>query len=133
MRSGIIFIITFLLITILQPLNSFGDGKWYQGGTLHKANGLEWQKATYANKLATCGDFIGVYFKNGYLNDAIVSKINSIDDFKPLAIELANSLDDAFKRDPDDETNKMLFTNQEVASTAAMIVILGGWANIPKK
>ena len=30
---------------------------WYAGGTLHKANGVQWKKATDHNKLATCADF----------------------------------------------------------------------------
>lgn len=30
---------------------------WYEGGTLHKANGTQWKKGTDHDKLATCADF----------------------------------------------------------------------------
>ena len=32
--------------------------KWYSGGTLHAKNGIDWQVADDANKLATCGDIL---------------------------------------------------------------------------
>ena len=35
-----------------------GDEKWYSGGNLHQKYIRDWKKATYANKLATCADFI---------------------------------------------------------------------------
>lgn len=34
--------------------------EWYEGGTLHDATVGEWNRATYENKLATCGDFVAV-------------------------------------------------------------------------
>ena len=32
--------------------------EWYEGGTLHKATGGEWQRATEPNRLATSADFV---------------------------------------------------------------------------
>ncbi len=117
----------FMLLLILFPTCVF-CGEWYEGGTLFEANALEWQKATYANKMATCANFLAAYAKAGLLNDDLTSRFNEPDDYKPYAIELANSLDKVFKRDPDDGKNIMLFSNQEVKTFAAMIVIGSGWA-----
>ena len=32
--------------------------KWYEGGTLHEATRTQWAKATYENRLATCGEYV---------------------------------------------------------------------------
>jgi hypothetical protein len=40
-----------------SPHTTAQENKWYEGGTLHKANAFEWQNASYDNKMATCADF----------------------------------------------------------------------------
>jgi hypothetical protein len=51
--------------------------KWYEGGTLHKLSALDWQKATYANKLATCADFVAHAWVNKKLKNSIAKKIHA--------------------------------------------------------
>lgn len=99
------------------------DLNWYEGGTLHSSNALEWQKASYKNKLASSADFLATTWKKNKLKP----KIGSIDDLKPLAEQLVKDLDAAFKPDADAEINKQLFTNQGTASTAVMLMMLNGW------
>lgn len=38
--------------------------RWYEGGSLHKADGKIWEKASDQNKLATCADFIMTIAQN---------------------------------------------------------------------
>ncbi len=64
---------------------------WYEGGTLHDAGALDWQNASYSNKLATCADIVCYYDSEGLLNPSISNRINSIDDFRPYADDLENS------------------------------------------
>lgn len=54
-KAGHLFSL-FVLLVALTFSQSVLAKEWYQGGTLHQANGLEWQKASYDNKLATMGD-----------------------------------------------------------------------------
>ena len=41
-----------------ETLQEKKPGKWYEGGTLQQSKVREWKKATKANQLATCADFI---------------------------------------------------------------------------
>lgn len=41
---------------------------WIHGGTLHNATVAEWKSATYANKLATAGDWLAGTKWKGHLN-----------------------------------------------------------------
>ncbi|WP_421722568.1 hypothetical protein [Alloalcanivorax xenomutans] len=100
---------------------------WYNGGTLHKSSGLDWQKADKKNKLATCGDFVSSLWNSGKLKDDIAGPIKAVDDMKPLAEQCVSMLDEAFSPDPDPNKNKQLFTNQKVADFAVMAMMLDGW------
>ncbi len=100
---------------------------WYQGGTLHEANALTWQKASQQNKLATCADFIAGLYSKELLSPEISSKMKSVDDFKPYASELVKQLDAAFAPEADPVKNKKMFSNQSVKSTAMMIIIMMKW------
>ncbi|HGM5299650.1 hypothetical protein ACMFFK_09670 [Serratia marcescens] len=100
---------------------------WYQGGTLHNANALTWQKASQKDKLATCADFIAGLYSKELLSPEISSKMKSVDDFKPYASELVKQLDAAFAPETDPVKNKKMFSNQSVKSTAMMIIIMMKW------
>ena len=102
--------------------------KWYEGGTLHNKSALEWQTASSADKLATCGDFVTKMWQNGNLKPSIASNISTVDDVRPYAQELVDFLNAGFKRDPDPEQNRKLFTNQTVSSTAVIGMVMMGWA-----
>jgi hypothetical protein len=118
----------FVAIMVISSNVAFANS-WYQGGTLHEANALTWQKASQQNKLATCADFIaGLYSKN-LLSDDISRKIKSVDDFKPYAAELVKQLDSAFKPEPKKSENEKMFANQTVKSTAMMLMIMMKWVN----
>ncbi|WP_174704259.1 hypothetical protein [Pseudomonas abyssi] len=101
--------------------------QWYEGGTLHEANGLEWQAGTQADKLATAGDILARINNVGRLSPQIAARVNNIDDYKPLAAELVTQLDEAFAPDPDPAENERLFANQTVSSTSVMVLALMGW------
>jgi len=47
-----------LVLLILGVSSSASAEKWYEGGTLHKATGGEWHRATSRNQLATAADFV---------------------------------------------------------------------------
>ncbi|MDI3200632.1 hypothetical protein QK324_21695 [Serratia ureilytica] len=118
----------FVVMMVIGSNTAFANS-WYQGGTLHEANALMWQKASQQNKIATCADFIaGLYSKN-LLSDDISRKIKSVDDFKPYAAELVKQLDSAFKPEPKKSENEKMFANQTVKSTAMMLMIMMKWVN----
>jgi len=109
------------------PRSSAPSTKWYQGGTLHSKSALEWQTASAADKLATCGDFVTKMWQNGDLKPSIANNLSTVDDVRPYAQELVAFLDAAFERDPDPEQNRKLFTNQTVSGTAAIGMVTMGW------
>ena len=86
------------------------SGVWYQGGTLHKATGYEWQKASQSNRLATAGDFAAVVIKG---------KFNSMDQLKIYANELAICITKA--------TEDGVGNDKQVAEIAAACAIIMGW------
>ena len=110
-----------------SALSQPNNNQWYEGGTLHSANALEWQAATYENKLATCADVIASLWSKKLLSNEIANSITSMDSMRPLAEELVRELDDATKPHPDPETNRQIYVNQKVSSFASMIIIMKGW------
>ncbi|HHQ6631954.1 TPA: hypothetical protein ACSTL1_003454 [Serratia fonticola] len=115
-----------LLILVINANSAFAKD-WYQGGTLHEANALTWQKATNQDKLATCADFIAGLYSKDLLAPEISEKVKSVDDFKPYASELMKQLDSAFSPESDLEKNKKMFTNQTIKSTAMMLMNMMKW------
>jgi len=117
-----------LLMLVMTIFSQSASAKeWYEGGTLHQASALEWQKSTYANKLATAGDLVAAVHKAGKLVPALSSQIKSVDDIKPMAAAIVKELDDAFAPDPDAQKNKAMFANQKVTDTAVMLMAMTGW------
>ncbi|MEA2014623.1 MAG: hypothetical protein U9N38_04890 [Thermodesulfobacteriota bacterium] len=52
------FIFPVLVVFFLAiPFVVYAGGKWYENGTLHSDSVAEWNRATYANKLATASDW----------------------------------------------------------------------------
>lgn len=101
--------------------------KWYEGGTLHSANALTWQNATYENKLATSGDIVATLWQKKMLKPSIHDSIKSMDDARVLADALVKELDIAFEPLATEEENARVFTNQTVTESAGLIVMLAGW------
>jgi hypothetical protein len=101
--------------------------KWYEGGTLHNENGLAWQNATPANRLATCADFVAKAWETRQLNDTLMRNIKSMDDMRQYAQELKTCLDEAFASDPNPATNQRLYANQKASEAAALGMALMKW------
>lgn len=99
---------------------------WYDDATLIHASALEWQEASYENKLATAGNIYAVFWNNKKLSNKVMKTITSVDSLKPWSENLVTQLDTAFKKDPDPEKNKMLFTNQKVGDTAVLLMTMQG-------
>jgi len=100
---------------------------WYQGGTLHSAGALAWQKSDYQNKLATCSDFIASMWQKGNFKPFIQNAIKTVDDMRPYAEDLVNCLDAALEKHPDTETNDQMYANQKVSEMAVMCMVTMGW------
>ncbi|XPF94271.1 hypothetical protein ACM9HF_20020 [Colwellia sp. RE-S-Sl-9] len=101
--------------------------KWYEGGNLHTESALIWQAASSKNKLSTCADLIYAMKESGALNEDMINKLKTPNDYKPYAVTLKRELDLAFRKDIDPELNKTLFSNQEVHTTAHSIAALLNW------
>lgn len=101
--------------------------KWYEGGTLHRKNGLDWQTASQADQLATCADFVIKAKESGLLKDRIVGNIQTIEDARPYAKELCDCLNNAFAPEPNPTTNAKLYTNQNVSDFAALGMATMRW------
>lgn len=86
-------------------------GEWYEGGTLSNAGILEWQQATAENRLASSADMVALLYQKKLLTPAISSKIRSMDDLRPHALELVTCLNESAKPQPDPKENRKIFTN----------------------
>lgn len=104
---------------------------WEVNGTLHNASALQWQNATYANKLATCGDLMVTYWENGMLSEGISRDFNSgnMDYVRFWADSLVIVLDIAMERFPDAEENELVYANQKVSEIAALTLMMSNWIN----
>lgn len=101
--------------------------KWYSGGTLHQASLLDWQNASYKNKLATSADFVAKTWKDQSFKPEIQSQISSIDDLRILADEMVVFIDTASEPQDDHELNAKMYANQKVSEFAAIGFIMMQW------
>lgn len=118
------FIITAMFILFAGTASS---AEWYEGGSLSNAGVLEWQEATPQNKIATSSDFVALMFQKKMLKSEIIKTIRSVNDIKPYAVELAACIEGATEKDPDEETNRQMFTNQTVSGMATLCIFTMGW------
>ena len=124
MKKIILFILVLFIPTSVCAKN------WYEGGTLHTKSALEWQVASYENKLATCSDFVSTAWQNKSFKPEIQSKITSMDVVKVLSKELVKALDTAFAKETDPKKNTKMYTNQTVSSSTAMLMVMMGWVEL---
>lgn len=117
--------VAIMALLFLVALSAHAE--WYECGTLHRGNGLEWQQASYENKLATAGDFIATFYQRGNLSPDLADGIRDMDDMHAVADALVAELDAAFEPDPDPDENRRMFANQEVSAVATMVMLLAGW------
>ncbi len=102
------------LIIVMSPLWATA-GKWYQGGTLHRATVNEWNNASYSNKLSTASDWAST-------RPSIKAKVRDsgdMDTLRPYANELVQCLDNAASRKG--------YGNTSISELAASCMILMGW------
>ena len=126
-RIPAVLVLSFLALVGLASETTASKQKWYEGGTLHSATALNWQKAANANKLATCADFVAMAWQKKMLKPKIQASFGTIDDFRPYAKELMAYLNAATKPDPDPGKNKRLFAKLDVAELAAVGMLHMGW------
>lgn len=101
---------------------------WYEGGTLLEQGALEWQNATYENKLATCADMVSSAWMAKALKPELQGELDSMDDLRVLADELVDFIDAFARREPDSHLNSTMYTNQSVRDMGALGVMSMGWA-----
>jgi hypothetical protein len=106
-----------ILISFFLVFNTVicAGGEWYQNGNLHHSNVAEWNKATYANKLATAADMVLVSTKIKNL----VKESGDVDTARPFAVELVTCLNEAAAGEGYEDT--------DVATLAVMCMKLMGW------
>lgn len=119
-----------ILVVVLSLFSLSVHAEWYEGGSLHNANAIEWQQADDDNKLATAGDLIAAAYQKGMLKSSLTNQISGVDDIRPLAEELMNQLDAAFEPESDPEQNQKMYANQKVNESAAMLLMMMGWVEL---
>ena len=72
---------------------------WVLGGTLHSASVAEWTRATEANKLATCGDWIAAWERHGQTR----KKYGSMEEIRSNAVNPRACLNEALQALSDSE------------------------------
>jgi len=71
---------------------SYTSESWYSGGSLHKADGTEWKKASEHNKLATCADFVMTIAKRNGETPSVFSS-----EYKKASESLKDCIDKFYK------------------------------------
>ena len=133
------------VITILQPdapssrisqptnpqVNSTGssstESNWWSGGTLHSATGYGWRSATYANRLATCGDIMCYLWQEDMLSSRLSRNIDGMEDLRIYADSLVAALDIVFERVPGDEETDSFVASQKVSDMAVFNLSMTDW------
>lgn len=110
-----------------KPAKPEARSEWYQGGTLHRASLVDWQKASHSNKLATCADFVASMHQDGNLKSSIANSIEYPEGIRPYAKELVDFIDAAAKRDENPTMSDVLYANQTVSGFAAIGMVVMGW------
>lgn len=85
---------------------------WYSGGNLHKAKLSDWVRATYANRLATSGDFIATRWKMQN------RRFRNTEEVKVYATQLEKSIT---------EVCEVGVADQPVSEVAVFCTIAQGW------
>ncbi len=103
-------IVFFLVI----PFVVYAGGKWYENGTLHRGSVAGWNRATYANKLATAD-----WALTRPQIKAKVMNSGSVDTLRPFAIELVTCVNEAAAGQG--------YGSMSLTELAAGCMILMGW------
>lgn len=109
------YIFTLMIVLFIFPLFVSADNSWYEGGTLHRATVSQWNKASYANKLATAADWAMIRPK---IKDK-VEQSRDMETLKPFAVELVQCVNEAAAGKG--------YDNMKVSELAASCIILMKW------
>ena len=112
---NLLFRIVMVVLMLAIPLIVSAGGEWYLGGTLHRSNVGEWNRSTYANKLATAADMAlaAKKVKNQ------VMRSGSMETLRPYAEQLVQCVDEAAAGKG--------YQRIRVSELAAGCMILMGW------
>ncbi len=78
-----------LASVLMSPLAHSHEEEWFQGGSLHAVTVAKWNRATYANRLATSADW-ALASKNV---EKLVRESGDIETLKPFAEQLLSCID----------------------------------------
>ena len=104
-----------IVLFLVIPFVVYAEGKWYENGTLRRGSVEEWNRATYANKLATAA---AMAITRPQIK-AKVTNSGSFDTLRPFAIELVSCVNEAAAGPG--------YGSMRVAELAAGCMILMGW------
>ena len=102
--------LTLLASPLIAPL---AHAEWYTGGTLHKADGHAWVKASEKNRLATASDFAVIVIGQ----NKVARELDSFDDFRPYAGEMKACIDGMYNSA---EERRPVMRAKSTASIAAL-------------
>lgn len=100
--------------------------QWYAIDGLQNKGALDWQVAPYQQKLGSAANMYASLYQNKKLVPAIEATIHNVDDLRPYAEHLVAALDSAFKKQPTEEKNRMMYANQKVSETATILLAMEG-------
>lgn len=104
-----------------------GEGKWYEGGTLHSSSIKEWRAASLENRLATCDEFVAALWSKGRLREDMATKITTPDDLLGPVTALVACINKATAPDAAPKRDEQMYGNQTVSEIAAGCVATMGW------
>lgn len=115
------------LFLVLMLFVNVAAAEWYEGGTLHDSSFLEWEKATYENKLATCGDWVsGVYSRKKYRPEVMEElKAAGMDGIKKMAESCVVMLDITM-----DGLDKKEAANEKLSKVFTLGSVIAGWIEL---
>lgn len=105
------------------PLSSAGAEMWSQGGSLHFASALDWQKASYQNKRATSSDFLKALQQQGKLKSDLADPVL----LKQYSEELTAQLNERFEMTGTATENERTFKDKSVSEAISVIAAGNGW------
>ncbi len=89
------------------------QAEWFEGGSLHKADGHTWVKASEKNRLATASDFAVIVIGQ----DKVTRELDSFEDFRPYAGEMKACIDGMYNSA---EERRPVMRAKSTASIAAL-------------
>ncbi len=110
-------IIMLTVLLFISVADAKETKKWYDGGSLHKASAVQWNKALLANQLATSSDWLTATKKG----KAVIVADPTATAMKLLALELTICIDEIASSDA--------MKNEQANKIAALCVLGMGLNN----